>query len=91
MMLDTVISQVLVAWCPLLAEVFLRVAAEELEGERVGAGREYDIRVTSACAIFFLLAEALNRQVHSSALVVRVVQRETHPCSELSCVSGTVG
>ena len=26
----------------------------------------YDIRVTSACAIFFLLAEALNRQVHSS-------------------------
>ena len=28
----------------------------------------YDIRVTSACAIFFLLAEALNRQVHSSRL-----------------------
>ena len=26
----------------------------------------YDIRVTSACTIFFLLAEALNRQVHSS-------------------------
>ena len=27
----------------------------------------------------------------SSALVVRVVQRATHPCSELSCVSGPVG
>ena len=27
----------------------------------------------------------------SSALVVRVVQRATHPCGELSCVSGPVG
>ena len=27
----------------------------------------------------------------SSALVVRVVQRATHPCSELSCVNGPVG
>ena len=29
MMLGTVISQVLVAWCPVVAEVFLGVAAEE--------------------------------------------------------------
>ena len=27
----------------------------------------------------------------SSALVVQVVQRATHPCSEISCVSGPVG
>ena len=27
----------------------------------------------------------------SSAIVVRVVQIATHPCSELSCVSGPVG
>ena len=31
----------------------------------------YDIRVTSACAIFFLLAEALNRQVHSTNMNIK--------------------
>ena len=29
MMLGTIISQVLVAWCPVVAEVFLGVAASE--------------------------------------------------------------
>ena len=41
----------------------------------------YDIRVASACAIFFLLTEALNRQVHSMCLEGK---HKTHSPSENS-------
>ena len=56
------------------------------------------ISFSARCQAFYSSLRKVHEQsianclsIISSALVVRVVQRATHPCSELSCVSGPVG
>ena len=67
-----------------------------LDGQALKVGKP--ISSSARCQAFYSSLRKVNEHsianclsIISSALVVRVVQRATHPCSELSCVSGPVG
>ena len=67
-----------------------------LDGQALRVGKP--ISSSACCQDFYSSLRKVHERsianclyIISSALMVRVVQRATHPCSELSCVSGPVG